>query len=489
MAEDRYAGGFLDFVADWNAGQGLGTPELHRTICGWLEESWHNGDRQLLLMAFRDSGKSTLVGLFCAWLLLRDPTLRLLVLAADLALAKKMVRNVKRIVERNPLTRALKPARLDQWAAQQFTVVREAELRDPSMLAQGITANITGSRADIVICDDVEVPNTCDTAQKREDLRQRLSEIDYVLVPGGTTLYIGTPHTEHSLYAPRSKVTEGFKRLELPLLDAEGASAWPERFPLDKVEALKARHGPTKFASQMMLQPIGLAAARLDHAKLGRYSGELAYHEAGGEAILTLDGVRIVNVRCWWDPAYARAERPAGDGSVIAAMFEDGLGRLYLHRMLWLVAPEGEPLPAHWQCVQAAAFLRALHIPGVTIECNGFGRTLHEILKPMLAAEGIRCEVLTEHSHVSKPTRILNAFDIVLAAGRLSAHDSVWESRFAEELKAWRPLGGGPDDGLDAVAGCIAMRPVPYPRTAPAPQPAEWRPGARPVVVPTVLSG
>ena len=218
---------FPSFVTAWNGSQGLATPPLHGQICNWLAERWAAGDRELLLLAFRDSGKSTLVGLFSAWLLHQNPDLRILVLAADFALARKMVRNVKRIIERHPETAGLKPPRRDQWAAAQFTVERQAELRDPSMLAHGIGANITGSRADVIICDDVEVPNTCDTAPKRADLRERLGEIDYVLVPGGLQLYVGTPHTYYSIYAaePRHEGAEevsfldGFKRLELPLLD------------------------------------------------------------------------------------------------------------------------------------------------------------------------------------------------------------------------------------------------------------------------------
>jgi hypothetical protein len=45
---------------------------------------------------FRNAGKSTLVGIFCAWLLLNNPDLRILVLAAEHDLARKMARNVKR---------------------------------------------------------------------------------------------------------------------------------------------------------------------------------------------------------------------------------------------------------------------------------------------------------------------------------------------------------------------------------------------------------
>lgn len=175
-------------------------PTHQRKIAKWLYGLWKSEDRQGLLMAFRNSGKSTVVGLFCAWVLYQNSALRILVMAADYSLAKKMVRNVKRIIEQHPLTKGLKPEHLEQWASDQFTVNRDSELRDPSMLAKGIGANITGLRADIIICDDVEVPKNCDTSQKREELRQRLDELDYILTPGGMQLYIGTLHTYYTIY-------------------------------------------------------------------------------------------------------------------------------------------------------------------------------------------------------------------------------------------------------------------------------------------------
>lgn len=143
------------FAVIWNQIQCQDTPPVHFRILDWLEKSYIQNDRHLLLMAFRSCGKSTLVGMFCAWLLYRDPNLRIMVMAADSILARKMVRNVKRIIERHPLTNHLRPDRLDQWASDRFTVNRDMELRDPSMLARGVTSNITGSRADIIIYDDV----------------------------------------------------------------------------------------------------------------------------------------------------------------------------------------------------------------------------------------------------------------------------------------------------------------------------------------------
>ncbi len=87
---------FLEFVWVWNAAQGRGqeTPAVHRRIARWLQARRAAGDRRLLLMAFRGCGKSTLVGLYCAWRLLLDPDARILVLAADHDLAVKMVATV-----------------------------------------------------------------------------------------------------------------------------------------------------------------------------------------------------------------------------------------------------------------------------------------------------------------------------------------------------------------------------------------------------------
>ena len=139
------------FLAAWNACQNHRTPRVHMKIAKWLQRGQSEPSPRLLLMAFRSCGKSTLVGVFCAWALARAPDTRILVLSADLALARKMVRNVKRIIEKHPMTKHLKPEKLDQWGSEKFTVNRQQELRDPSMLAKGITTNLTGTRADIII--------------------------------------------------------------------------------------------------------------------------------------------------------------------------------------------------------------------------------------------------------------------------------------------------------------------------------------------------
>ncbi len=476
------SGTFRDFVDVWNGLQSQSTPALHARIAAWLETNRAEKRHGLVLLAFRSSGKSTLVGLFCAWLFARDPNLRVLVLAATHALARKMVRNVKRIVERHPACAGLKPVKTEQWAVDQFIVAREAELRDPSMVAKGMLGNMTGSRADVVICDDVEVPNNCDTPAKREDLRERLHEIEYVLVPGGLQLYIGTPHAHDSIYAEGTAEStpflDGFERLAIPLLDEKGGSAWPERFSPERIAAIRKRTGPRKFQAQMMLEPLPEAGGRLDLDRMVPYEGALVYSEANRLPVLTLEGKRLVSASCWWDPAYGK---PAGDRSVVAVVFVDEDGFYWLHEVAYLEAPrEGAKNgdeAAHY-CGQVAAFAARNHVQRISIESNGVGAFLPGILRRTLAEARIACAVVAVHTRRAKELRILEAFDARLAARSLRAHRAIWSSPFAVEMREWRPGGGSPDDGLDAVAGCLLAEPVRFGPPGPSAKRKDWRPGA-----------
>ncbi len=456
---------FKLFVALWNRRQSMNTPEIHFRMADWLQNAWETKQTHLLLQAFRSSGKSTIAGLFAAWLLYRRPDLRILVLAADLPLARKMVRNVKRIIERHPLTMHLKPARADQWGADRFTIQRKTELRDPSMLAKGISANITGSRADIIICDDVEVPNTCDTADKRSNLRERLGENNYVLVPGGTQLYIGTPHSWYTIYAdePRTEIAEdrafldGFKRLKIPVVDEKGQSAWPERFAPEDIERIRKSAGPNKFSSQMMLEPVNIAEGRLDPAAFQRYEAELCYLKEIN--LLQIGDRKMVSASAWWDPAFGKG---SGDGSVLAVVYTDETGCYWLHRIVYLKNdPGGELDEATQQCRQVAQAVKDLHVPSVAIEINGIGRFLPNILRRELARAHVPCAVKEITSTRPKDIRIMEAFDTVLAARMLYVQASVYNTPFISEVQEWRPDSkGGRDDGLDAVAGALSLEPV-----------------------------
>lgn len=192
--------GYYKFLDEWNRILGYKTPTHHKQIMKFLVDVWHTSPHRGLLMAFRHSGKSTVVGVFVACILYMHPETRILILSAENSLATRMVSHIRHILENHPWCTDLIPVNKKEWATGRITINRPIGIREPSVMCQGIHGNITGMRADLIICDDVEVPNTTNTAQKRESLRERLRELDFILSPTGTMIYIGTPHTHDTIY-------------------------------------------------------------------------------------------------------------------------------------------------------------------------------------------------------------------------------------------------------------------------------------------------
>jgi hypothetical protein len=235
----------------------------------------------------------------------------------------------------------------------------------------------------------------------------------------------------------------------------------------------------------MMLRPVNIAEGRLDPDRLRLYDGDLAYSESNGEVLLRLGTRRLVSASCWWDPSYGSPD--GGDASVIAALFTDEEGDYWLHRVAYLIhdpAMVGESDEATQLCRQAVLFLGDNHLPAVVLETNGLGKFLPGLLRREIATAGLAAAVIEKASRRNKDLRIVDAFDAVLAAGRLHAHRSVWDTPFIAEMREWRPGGRTRDDGMDAVSGCLLSEPVRLSRpSAPAGglrQPGRWRSGSGP---------
>lgn len=191
----------LNFLDSWNKLLGLQTPNHHKRIMCFLIDVLNNEPHHGLLNAFRHSGKSTVVGIFAACVLYNIPKTRILILSAESGLASRMVSHIKNILENHPFCPDVLPDVKKEWGAHKITIKRPIGIREPSVICQGVSGNITGMRSDLIICDDVEVPNTCNTQQKRNNLRERLRELDFILTPHGTMIYIGTPHTKDTIYS------------------------------------------------------------------------------------------------------------------------------------------------------------------------------------------------------------------------------------------------------------------------------------------------
>ncbi len=247
----------------------------------------------------------------------------------------------------------------------------------------------------------------------------------------------------------------GFDVLKIPVIE-NGIPTWEEKFPIEKIEELKKRVGVKKFSAQMMLCPVDTLQGRFDIKKLQFYNAPLVVEERNRLLNFSINGNKVVNCSCWWDPSYGSK---GGDGSVISVVFIDEVGRYYLHDVKYLYhsdASKEQVQSATEQCRQVGEFIRENHIPAVYVESNGIGKFLPEFLRGELVKMGVSARVVEKTSRISKNLRILDAFDVIISAGYLFVNESVKETPWISEFCDWGVDSKSHDDGLDSVAGAIS---------------------------------
>ena len=183
-----------------------------------ISDYLQNAPRRCIIEAFRGVGKSYVTCAFVVHQLLLDPDKKFMVVSASKARADDFSTFTQRIILELPLCKHLIAKESQRWSKIAFDVAPAKASGSPSVKSVGITGQLTGSRADIIIADDVEVPNNSMTQGMRERLSEAVKEFDAVLKPEGKIIYLGTPQCEMSLY---NTLTERGYQLRV----------WPARYP------------------------------------------------------------------------------------------------------------------------------------------------------------------------------------------------------------------------------------------------------------------
>lgn len=177
----------------------LGLPEptpVQYDMADWLQF----GPKRSITEAFRGVGKSYITSAFAAWLLYWNPNISIMVVSASKQRGDDFTSFTLRLIKDIPLLQFLKPRNGQRESMVAFDVGPCAAKHSPSVKSVGITGQLTGGRADIIIADDVEVPSNSATQAQRDKLSESVKEFDAVLKPDGIVKYLGTPQTEQSLY-------------------------------------------------------------------------------------------------------------------------------------------------------------------------------------------------------------------------------------------------------------------------------------------------
>jgi hypothetical protein len=208
----------------------LGLPEPTRAQYAIADYLQH-GPKRLQIQGFRGVGKSWITGAFALWLLWRNPDLKIIIVSASKGRADNQSIWLQQLIGETPWLRHLRPTRDGaRWSRVEFDVACSPD-QNPSIKSVGITGQLTGSRGDIIIFDDVEVPGNSATELMREKLLQLCTEAESLLKPLPTSrvIYLGTPQTTFTVY--RTLAERGYKPF-----------VWPARYPrkLDQYEDLLA---------------------------------------------------------------------------------------------------------------------------------------------------------------------------------------------------------------------------------------------------------
>ena len=183
-----------------------------------------SGVKRSVIEAFRGVGKSYICCAYVVHQLLLNPDKKFLVVSASKARADDFSTFTQRLILELPICRHLIAKEGQRWSKIAFDVAPAKASGSASVKSVGISGQLTGSRADVVLADDCEVPNNSMTQMMREKLSEAVKEFDAVLKPDGRIIFLGTPQCEQSLY---NTLTERGYEMRV----------WTARFPSsDKIE-------------------------------------------------------------------------------------------------------------------------------------------------------------------------------------------------------------------------------------------------------------
>ena len=426
-----------------------------------IAEYMQDGPKRRIIEAFRGVGKSWMAAAYVLWLLRNDPQKKIMVVSAPKTRADDFAQFCLRLIREMKILKCLDPDRDEQRSASnRFDVRPSIPDQSPSVKSVGIFGQLTGSRADLILADDVEVPNTAWTVGMREKLLHSVGEFNAILKPGGEIMFLGTPQTEESIYnklrsksyqcriwpSRYPKKPEKYGDALAPVIldrcvDRKNMPTDPDRFSeMDLVER-EASYGRSQFTLQFQLdttlsdlQRFPLRLSDLIVMEVDQNAPEKLVWSSGAEYRINDLPTVGFSGDYYHRPAFIHGEWIEFQGCV---MFVDPSGRGLDETAYAIVAQlngnlfvlevgafrEGYTEPVLEGLAQAA---KRQKVKLILLE-DQFGQgMLQSLLQPYLR-NIYPCTIEPVRSNMQKERRIINAIEPVLNQHRLVINRSVVE--------------------------------------------------------------
>ena len=245
-----------------------------------IADFMQNGPKRSVVEAFRGIGKSWICSAFVVHQLYLDPSKNILVVSASKTRSDDFSTFTLRLINEIPLLQHLRPKADQRFSKIAFDVGLAPPAHAPSVKSLGITSMLTGSRADIIVADDIEVPNNSMTQGMRDKLDEQVKEFDAILKPQGDVrvIFLGTPQCEDTIYSKlqkrgytariwpsqypsHEKAHQLYDNALAPFIvegisdKTIGNSTEPTRFPNADLEERRLSYGNSGYALQFLLNP------------------------------------------------------------------------------------------------------------------------------------------------------------------------------------------------------------------------------------------
>ena len=212
--------------------------------------------RQVVLWTHPDAGKTSILSIgYPLWILGNDPRKRIAILSATQNAAKKVIRTIQGLITNSHALWDIFPnlKRGSFWTDTAIEVKRPVGIKDPSVQAYSPEGgNIQGARLDGLIVDDVLNELNTRTRYQREKVEAWIRASAFTRLSDNAFVAFLT-NAWHPEDMAHNLEHQGWWAKRYPVLDATGASTWPERWPMERVEHVRTTTlGPVEFARQML---------------------------------------------------------------------------------------------------------------------------------------------------------------------------------------------------------------------------------------------
>tara|TARA_B100000530_G_scaffold111605_1_gene69669 strand:- start:765 stop:2531 length:1767 start_codon:yes stop_codon:yes gene_type:complete len=425
-----------------------------------------HGPKRLQIQAFRGVGKSWITGAFVLWTLFNNPEKKIMIISASKERADNMSIFLQKLIIETPWLSHLRPRSDDaRWSRISFDVNCSPH-QAPSVKSVGITGQLTGSRADLMILDDIEVPGNSMTELMREKLLQLCTEAESILTPKNDSriMYLGTPQTTFTVYrklaernyrpfvwparVPRSLAN--YEGLLAPQLQSDidnGAQAWdvtdPDRFGDDDLVEREAAMGRSNFLLQFMLDttlsdaekfPLKMADLIVTSVNPTTAPDGLIWCSDPNNTLKDLPTVGLpgdyfyspMQFQGEWGPYQETicSVDPSGRGSdeTAAAYISQRNGFLYLHEMR--AYRDGYSDNTLLDILKGC---RKFGVTKLVIETNFGDGMITELFRKHLKEVKVNLDIEEVRANVRKEDRIIDALEPILNQHRLVVDRSVIE--------------------------------------------------------------